>query len=197
MTGEALHAAGADGAKRAKRWLEATTRAEVWWVNPHPNAIAKLTFTWATGTSFSFDLGGILVGGDVDHQEFLAESKYYSNANDQLKLYTEYLAKCYRAYQLLPARCDHFVWITWAAFGTTVWSDLSSAERVAAAAMAHVNKVLGDGASPDDIDDDIAAAVAERLWILVLSERQEKHLTMMPKHLAVIRAHDVEAAANA
>ena len=50
MSGEATHAKGADGARRAKAWLEATTRVNVHWVNPDPVAVEKLTFSWADGS---------------------------------------------------------------------------------------------------------------------------------------------------
>jgi hypothetical protein len=75
MLGERLHAKGQDGARRAKKWLEFTTRADARWVNPDEVALPKLTFPWATGNTFSFDRGGILRGGRVNHQEFLAECK--------------------------------------------------------------------------------------------------------------------------
>ena len=96
---------GRDGAVRAKRWLERTTRVDVSWVNP--DSVAKLTFDWANGGSFSFDLGGKLRGGAFHGQEFFAEVKEYNSVGDQPRLYDEYLAKCYRAYVVLPARCDH------------------------------------------------------------------------------------------
>src|SRR5437899_735256 len=94
--GEATHAVGRDGAIRAKQWLDATTRVDVTWINP--DAVEKLTFTWADGSTFSFDLGGTLRGGDWHGEEFFAEVKKYSAAQDQGQLYSEYLAKCYRAF---------------------------------------------------------------------------------------------------
>src|SRR4051794_36719201 len=78
----------------------------------NPDAVDKLTFPWSDGRTFSFDLGGVLRGADIHGQEFLAEIKNYSAASDQGNLYTEYLAKCYRAFQEMPARCDHFMWLT-------------------------------------------------------------------------------------
>lgn len=192
MTGEALHAIGADGARRAKLWLEATTRVHAKWVNPGRLATKKLTFAWSDGANFSFDLGGLLRGGDVDSEEFLAECKKYTTAADQGALYKEYLAKCYRAYTEFPARCDNFMWITWAPFFTTKWDEITTAPFVRAAVEANLVRVLGEVAQPSDVDEDVISAVADRLWIIVLSERQEKHLVPTGEHRGVIEKYIVE-----
>lgn len=200
MSGEQAHDKGRDGALRAKRWLEATTRANVPWINPDSVAVPKLTFPWADPDEepFSFDIGGTLIGGEVANQEFLAESKNYANANNQNSMYNEYLAKCYVARQLRPDRCDNFMWITWAAFGTTVWSDLMSADRVRKAVLNECRRALA--VEPNDaeskINDSLCADVASRLWVIVLSERQEKHLVLSAEHQGLIRKHVAEEAAK-
>ncbi|WP_433524387.1 hypothetical protein ACQPZ2_04280 [Nocardia pseudovaccinii] len=107
--GESLHVKGARGAQDAKRWLDRTTRVDARWLNPHPAAVAKLTFDQAAGETFSFDLGGFMRGGEFDGQMFLAEVKNYTNDNGQGPMYEEFLAKCYRAYGLRPQYCDHFI----------------------------------------------------------------------------------------
>lgn len=200
MSGEQAHDKGRDGALRAKRWLEATTRANVPWVNPDPVAVPKLTFPWADPglEPFSFDIGGTLIGGGVANQEFLAESKNYANAGGQNNMYNEYLAKCYVARQARPDRCDNFMWITWAAFGTTVWSDLMSPDRVRKAVLHECRRALAvDPADAEmKIDDALCADVASRLWVIVLSERQEKHLVLSAEHQGLIRKHVAEEAAK-
>lgn len=197
-TGEQAHATGADGARRAKLWLEATTRANVTWVNPDPTAIPKLQFPWSDGSHFSFDLGGTLVGGAVDGQEFLAECKNYSNANDQNSMYDEYLAKCYCALRHRPERCDNFLWVTWAAFATTTWSQLTTSARVVQAVSRWSVKALGvpRPQAAAAIDEAHCEAVASRLWIIVLSKRQEEHLVLPPEHQALIRAEIARKAAT-
>jgi len=201
VSGEQAHDKGRAGALRAKRWLEATTRANVPWINPDPVAVPKLTFPWPDPRSkpFSFDIGGTLIGGEVANQEFLAESKHYANAYDQTTMYNEYLAKCYVARQLRPDRCDNFMWITWSAFGTTVWADLMSAERVRKAVLGECKRVLAvdDPADAESkVNDGLCADVADRLWIIVLSERQEKHLVLTAEHQGLIRRHVAEEAAE-
>jgi hypothetical protein len=142
-SGEEQHAAGQDGARRAKRWLEATTRADVHWVNPDPIALKKLTFKWIDGSPFSYDLAGLFLRGQIEGQEFFAESKKNKNAQDQNKLYNEYLAKCYVALGDQPARCDNFMWITWSAFATTTWDKLCTSERVRSAVLMNATRALG------------------------------------------------------
>lgn len=175
MAGEELHAAGREGALRAKRWLERTTRADPAWVNP--DAAAKLAFTWADGSGFSFDLGGTLRGGTLDRQEFFAEVKKYSVVGDQASMYTEYLAKCYRAFEVIPNRCDHFFWITWHPFSQTKWSTLCAPSEVREAVIAHRSRALaidGEEAAGLAVNDDRCTAVASRLWLVVLCDKQEE-----------------------
>lgn len=199
MSGEQIQAKGADGARRAKLWLEATTRANVPWVNPHSVAVPKLTFEWVDSGTFSFDIGGTLLGGEVDGQEFLGECKMYENAFDQNKLYNEYLAKCYVARLRRPDRCDNFMWITWSPFATTTWSELVSFERVSKAVVKESTRALGANGkdASDRLDEQLCKDVASRLWIIVLSERQEKHLVLSPEHQGVIRGHIAKEGAQA
>jgi hypothetical protein len=188
VSGEALHEAGRDGAVRAKRWLERTTRVAVHWVNP--DAVQKLTFEWSDGSAFSFDLGGTLHGGDMEGEEFFAEVKKYSVVGEQPAHYGEYLAKCYRAYSVLPQRCDHFFWITWHPFSQKKWNALCSGEEVRKAVFNHSAKCLGEAtmsAAEPIVDAATCATVAERLWLIVLSDKQED-LVIEDDHLDAVFA---------
>jgi hypothetical protein len=199
MSGEQLHARGRDGAMRAKAWLDATTRADVRWINPDLVALPKLTFAWHDGTDFSFDIGGLLLGGSKNNEEFLAEVKNYSSGSDQGTLYDEYLAKCFRARKTRPDRSDNFFWITWAPFRANRWQEQCTSEQLAAAIVAHRVKALGlsdeaaakAGVAADQVflDD-----LAKRLWVIVLSPKQEEHLVLTPEHLGVIRKFVTENA---
>jgi hypothetical protein len=168
---------------------------DVTWVNP--DAVAKLTFTWATGTSFSFDLGGKLRGGGLQGQEFFAEVKKYSGVGDQPTLYEEYLAKCYRAYSLLPSRCDHFFWLTWHPFSQTKWNALCSDGKVLDAVLKQREKSLGEAdleAAKALVDSNTCASVADRLWLIVLSDKQED-LVVEDQHLDAVFAGQRSATA--
>lgn len=193
LRGESLHALGREGAQRAKRWLEGTTRADAPWVNP--DHAGKLTFPWADGPNYSFDLGGRLRGGDLDKREFFAECKYYSNVGDQPGAYKEYIAKCFRAYMLLPERCDVFMWITWHPFSLGAWARLRTPGFVETCVKAARVRVFGDGATDDDVENGLnerSSKVASRLWLLVLCSEHEGMIPT-PEHRGVIEQHIVEA----
>ncbi|WP_283604994.1 hypothetical protein [Mycolicibacterium poriferae] len=194
MAGEELHQRGADGIDSAKRWLESTTRAEVRWVVPDAIAVKKLTFKAATGSSYSFDIGGNLRGGRVDQQEFFGEVKNYKDASDQGTLYQEFLAKCYRAYEQLPERCDCFLWISWAPFSATTWSKLDDPDAVKTAVKKNwkynfSSKEVADSA---DIDETMTKSVSDRIWRIVLSDYQVEHLSMVPEYRGVIARYEVD-----
>jgi hypothetical protein len=175
-TGEQTQEAGREGVRRAKRWLEASCRAEVKWDNPKFGQ--KLQFDKADGSnSFSFDFAGTLMGGDLEGEEFYAEVKKYINAADQATHYSAFLAQCYRAYDESPHRCDHFMWITWSPFNVTKWDTLMTPSEVKDAVTKHPDIALGDA----EADDAACAEVAKRLWLIVLSDKQEE-LVIDPEH---------------
>lgn len=88
-----------------------------------------MSFPWAAGSRipFSYDLGGLLLKGDLAGKTFVAEVKNYRTAGgNQAAEYEEYLAKSYCAYLDSPRFCDSFMWITWHPFHQTNWSRLCS-----------------------------------------------------------------------
>ncbi|MGW5364460.1 hypothetical protein [Actinopolymorpha pittospori] len=198
MAGEELHERGAEGARRAKVWLERTTRAEARWVTPDRVAVPKLTFPWASGAKdakdFSFDLGGLLRGGSLEGQQFFVESKFYTSPGNQGTMFREFLAKCYSAYKARPEICDHFFWITWAPFLVSHWSKLDKPEYVRSAIIENRERALGVEDETDaelKIDGPDVEEVAKRLWIIVLSEKQEQQLVMSSDHLGIIRRYEI------
>ena len=101
--------------------------------------------------------------------------------------YVEYLAKCYRALATNPARCDNFMWLTWAPFSVTKWDRLLSPEEVEDAVRLHQARAV-DGGS--EVDPRMCRMVADRLWLIVLSDRQER-LVVSLEHRALITAHRI------
>jgi hypothetical protein len=199
MSGEETQAKGAEGARKAKVWLDATTRAEVRWVNPEPIAVPKLTFKWADGGTFSFDLAGVLRGEKIENQEFYAECKKYQNAQDQGQHYRKFLAQCYRAFKLRPERCDNFLWITWAPFNVTTWDKLQDPKIVEAAVLALAERSLGAedaNQAAKLLDKERCKEVADRLRMIVLSDWQQENLSLTTEHLAVIRSYRTQAEAR-
>jgi hypothetical protein len=196
IVGEDLHKIGEEGALRAKRWLDATTRVKSSWINTDPGAAMKVRFDWpATNTTFSFDLGGVLRGEEFENQMFLAECKKYTVVGNQPSHYREYLAKCYVARDQNKAITDHFMWITWHPFLVESWRNLCSAEEVRKSVVSQRHRVFGANFQEQDAfsatDDKLCQDVAERLWLLVLSDRQEG-LVITDRHRGLIISHDVE-----
>ncbi|MFJ1934276.1 hypothetical protein ACIOGZ_16680 [Kitasatospora sp. NPDC088160] len=106
--------------------------------------------------------------------------KNYQQPSDQGTQFDEFVAKCYVACQNGHLLSDHLMWITWAPFRANAWSQLDSPKHVETAVLLHHERVFGtaDRASAESaIDPEIVAMVASRLWLIVLSEKQE---TLVP-----------------
>lgn len=195
--GESLHDLGREGARRAKQWLESTSRVDACWVNPDKGAVEKLTFEWPQGGQpFSFDLGGKLRYGAFDGKLFYAEVKKYSKALDLGTHYKDFLAKCYVAYLGAPRFADNFMWVSWAPHAATSWDELTTAAKVRESVVANAHRIFSPAGDVDAlVDDDTCAAVAERLWILILSDKQEE-LVPAVEHLGLIHQHEMLKAAD-
>lgn len=129
----------------------------------------------------------------MHNQEFFAEVKNYKDASDQPAHYRDFLAKCFRAYSMRPERCDHFMWITWSPFNATEWSKLDSADKVKLCVRERwqFNFASEQEAAGSTLDSRMIKEVAERIWVLVLSDKQINHLSMSDENLAVIAMHEV------
>lgn len=181
MAGEQLHLQGKEGVHRAKVWLEATTRVTRAWAVYDETSVEKLTFSWPHGgQEFSYDLGGILFGGEFDNQFFLAECKQYKEASDQGTHYDKFLAQSYVTLMGNHRIADHFMWVTWAPFRIGKWSRQSDPDAIKTAILLEDNRarIFGAGVSEEEaaelIDEDVVQRLAEMMWIIVLSDRQER-----------------------
>lgn len=203
MAGEAEHAKGRHGARLAKKWLDRTMRVEANLLNPDGVAKKKLTLKKANHQAvndvFSFDLGGRFRDGELEGQEFLAECKNYVAASDLPTHYRDFLAHCYRAVDVDHHMADQFMWISFAPHGTTTWDKLTEADAVKKAVL---NKNCHDinfrsGEDPAKcFSEEIAKKVSERLWLLILSEKQCNYLTITSEHHAVIESHIIASASE-
>ncbi|HEY3548768.1 MAG TPA: hypothetical protein VGK17_22065 [Propionicimonas sp.] len=192
MTGEAAQEAGRDGVKRAKLWLEATSRVDAKWVNPYRGADKKLRATWPIdGQPFSFDLGGLLRYEEFEGQVFYAEVKNYSGPSDLKEQFEDFLAKCYVWYHAKGAEwSDHFVWVTWVPHERARAETLATPAKVRAAVVKNAARIFPAGADLTGAVDEAAChAVSDRVWIIVLSEKQER-LVPSREHLNLIYAHE-------
>ncbi|MEC4014922.1 hypothetical protein [Streptomyces sp. H27-D2] len=154
-----------------------------------------MTFQWPAGkqTEFSLDLGGLLCGDEFDNDIFMAECKKYSTPADQGTHYLSYLAKCYVMLSQQPEAAEHFMWITWCPFNVNDWNKLLTEGWVARAVEKHGKDIFGDVTSEEAesfTDPEVVKKVAERLWMIVLSDKQEA-LVITREHRALIQHHEV------
>ncbi|MFC0532056.1 hypothetical protein [Phytohabitans kaempferiae] len=179
--GEALHHKGEDGAQRAKRYLDATTRTRSSWTNKDDVPASRLTFFWphAGQNEFSFDLGGILYGGEFDHHNFVAEAKNYSSDSDQGEHFDKFLAQCYLVYRDFSQFINQFMFITWNPFRARGWQKLCSTDSILDGCVANGNRLFGT-TDADEVRSKLEMGVIEelqeRLWLVVLSDKQERLL---------------------
>jgi len=193
-SGEDHQESGRIGAAEAKRWLEATCRAEVLWNNPD-KLKDKLQFrkaaASATSTSdsdfFSFDLGGHMLGGETSGRTFLAEIKHYSASADQGTQYREFLAKCYRAKQSSPQHCDYFMWLTWAPFLSTSWTKLCTAEFIQSS-LTFNERTKSIALASSEPDAVLCESLSEQLLIIVISAPHLAHLTLMDSEVFDVKS---------
>lgn len=193
-----MHAKGADGARRAKRWLDSTTRVRSSWTNEDAVLASRLEFNWPHGGQqpYSFDVGGILSGGEYDGHFFVVESKNYDDAHDQGFHYDDWVAKCYLTRRDHYRLADHFMWITWHPFRLGKWKKLCSPEAVIDGLLLprNIERVFdtkNEEEARSKIDQDLIVDVADRLWLIMLNEKQE-NLVITPQHRGLILAHQAE-----
>ncbi|MFD9868050.1 hypothetical protein ACFXI8_29960 [Streptomyces niveus] len=111
---------------------------------------------------------------------FVAEVKNYRHASDQGAQFDEFVAKCYVARSTGYLLGDHFMWITWTPFRAQSWSQLDSSEHVVHSVLQHSARVFGTAdraAAEAQMDLSVAQEVAARIWLIVLSDKQE---TLVP-----------------
>lgn len=181
MAGEVTQEKGRDGVRRAKEWLERTGRVDVFWTVYE--APEMLTVQRADGRKRSFDMGGVIRGGDLANHPFYAEVKKYSTEGDQPTKYGDYLAMCYCLFAAERQKPLEFMWITWHPFSMKKWMRLCTAQEVIDQVAQRKDLWLG---ADVDVDEDICSDLAERLWLIVLSDQQER-LSMSLEMLAALR----------
>jgi hypothetical protein len=186
MAGEIQQLAGFDGLRRAKEWLDASTRvAHAWTIEDEPLR-ELLEFEWPHGgKGFSFDLGGKMRGGTFQDKSFVAEIKNYKRESDLPEHFKSFLAKCYVAYKAKPARCNHMMWISWAPFQARKWDQHTSPDNVREAVIYYRDAIFGttdEDEARKNIDEAAVFETAQRLWLITLCEKQE-HLVVSNEHL--------------
>lgn len=198
MAGEDAHDLGEMGLQRAKQWLELSTRVDKCWTRHDRPSGELLEFRWPHASSdgsvarFSFDLGGTFRGGDLDNQSFVAEVKAYKKESDLPTHFRDFLAKCYVALDSHPGRCDHFLWVSWAPFQAQRWDEHATAESVKKSVLHVSNRMRALGLNNEaeaaaKLSSDLLVGVADRVWLVTLSEKQEKLVLSAGHYVEVVK----------
>lgn len=198
VAGEDTHDLGETGLQRAKQWLELSTRVDKCWTRHDRPSGELLEFQWphspngGSPARFSFDLGGTFRGDHLENQSFVAEVKAYKKENDLPTHFRDFLAKCYVALESRPGRCDHFLWVSWAPFQAQQWDRHATTENVKRSVLHSANRVRALGLSDESeaavkVSADLLAEVAQRVWLVTLSEKQEKLVLSMNHYVEIVK----------
>jgi hypothetical protein len=199
--GEQTQEKGRRGVHRAKVWLERSTRVEYsYTAYDSIPSIDLLKFTCpGTGRSAGFDIGGVFRGEELKDKAFLAEVKDYGPNSNQYPEFKRFLGLCYIAYTIKPNYCGRLIWITWRPFECNRWERLRNVDEVAEAVISDRERIFGAHVTEEEarerIDMVAAAAVAERLWLIVLSEAAETLVITHDHYSEVVKLITKEAGA--
>lgn len=175
--GEANHVKGEDGTRRAKLWLDSTTRVSTSYTNIDDAGPRNLAFKWPHGgQAYSYDLGGTFRGKPYAHDVFAAECKMYDLPRDQGNHFDKFLAQTYCTLDSHSRLIQHFLWITWSPFRSTTWNSIYSKEAIRSAVVANRKRIFGiddEDQAAAMIDEAVIDAVEKSIWIVVLDAKQE------------------------
>ncbi|MGW5037165.1 hypothetical protein ACWEQK_03365 [Streptomyces parvulus] len=170
MVAESSHREGEAGVLLAKQCLESTTHIELpfdVYECPEQTTVIRLD-----NKIKRFDLAGHII---ATKRPLFVEVKAYNVVGKQPEEYTEYLANAYSATARDIRdgidRKREFMWVTWHPFSQTKWVNLTTKSEIKSALAVHEESL--DGA---EIDDDIVDLLTSRLWLMMVSKRQEQLL---------------------
>lgn len=203
MPAEPMQEQGREGAFRAKRWLDSTTRIRISWdVYTSP---AQTRIRRPDESTQLFDLAGIILMGGPP-RPLLVECKNYTSVGKQKQAYREYLADAYFGTLDKGADADtQFMWVTWHPFDLDGWTHLCGPNETTSvkgqAALAKTAGMIAEAVTASghlkegqSVDPDLCAIVAQRLWLIVLHKRQEDHLMLSEDMAARVREGLIEGA---
>lgn len=166
MAAEATQEKGRRGVAHTKRWLEATTYVELQFNAYEDEGMCELELL--SGTKI-FDMFGFMLG--KERRPVYVENKDDTNVSRLYAAYQDFIANAYSAtakrIQTTRDQKAEFMWVSTHPFNQREWANLTTPEEVKAALDKHP-EVLGGAA----VDDDLVRTVAERIWVLVMSQRQ-------------------------
>jgi hypothetical protein len=187
MGKETAHKTGEDGLDITQRFLESTTWIELP-LNVYDNE-AACSLQRLDGTFKAWDLVGFIHPMSATKQRplFVENKALNAESGAQSGWYWEYLADAYSHTALnLKNKMDtraEFMYVTKYPFDQGSWKELTSAARIMTAVTTKHPAALGE----DKFDEKIARLLSERLWLIVLHDRQAE-LMLAASELAKIEA---------
>ncbi|MFJ7751822.1 hypothetical protein ACIQXM_17930 [Arthrobacter sp. NPDC097144] len=177
MPAEENHELGRDGVFLFKRWLEATTYLDLPWNAYGSGALCEIKHM--DGVK-EYDLAGMFLTDGMP--PVVVECKRYKYVGGQAAEFEEFLAIAYGSSVWdrtngMREKNRNFIWATTHPFGQSNWSQLTTASNIEAAVGKH-SRYAGD----DPFDSSLAESLSQRIWLLVLSEKQEQ-IMLTPKEV--------------
>ncbi len=185
VTAEGLHELGRDGVLRVRRWLDATARFSIthtaYDLDPGGHQYTHVRTRQLDGRVETFDLvGDIRDENGQRGNTVYVECKNYTASGNQRTLYSEYLVTCYSAFACEYAALSHppsheFMWITTHPFSQTKFAKLTDEATIADACADETHSARLGG---HDYDPALGALLAERLWLVIVSDRMLEEMVM-------------------
>lgn len=178
---EAAQESGRRGVFNTKTWLESTTHIQL------PFDVYSFTsqcaVTCLNDKVEAFDLYGLISTRGVP---LYVENKAYTAVGNQPKSFDEFLAIAYSATAKEIQRVGdwkaEFMWVTTHPFSQTVWPTLTTRERMAQALEDDDTDII----NKTKVDDALLTLVSQRIWLLVLNDRQHE-LTLSASELHLVQ----------
>lgn len=166
MAAEETQEKGRRAVALTKRWLEATTYVELPFNSYQHTAICQVELLSGKKT---LDMFGFMLGEEP--RPVYVENKDDANPSRLHTDFLEFLATAYSATaKRIKATADdraEFIWVSTGPFNQSKWSENATPGAVRVAL--EKNSQILDG---QDVDDDLVATVASRIWVLVMSHKQ-------------------------
>ena len=169
LDAEEVQELGRAGVATVKRWLEATTFIELNW-NVYEDT--GMCIVQCLGSkNKKFDLAGAFIGDK--RNPVVVESKKYNSPGSQHKYFKEFLAIAYSATvsEIEQKKYDiarEFIWVTFHPFILKDWTILLTEGKIKEALAENSGYLDGR-----EIDPNVLRSVSERIWVLVMHEKQE------------------------
>jgi hypothetical protein len=167
---EEVQELGREGVAAIKQWLEATTFIELNW-NVYEDP-AMCVMVCADGSRKKFDLVGAFIGNRRD--PVVVECKWYTTTASQHKHFKQFLAIAYSSTvrETIDRGADpkrEYIWVTKHPFQITEWTTLATESKILQSLEDNVELLAGE-----PINEDIVRKIAERVWVLVMNQKQEE-----------------------